>query len=60
MYLGAMVVLAALVTAERLLPRRRELTLATGMLALAAAIAVRWVPGIAPALTGVGRAVRRS
>lgn len=50
MHLGAMVVLTAIVAAEKLLPSARELTLFTGGLCLFAAVAVWWVPSIAPGL----------
>lgn len=51
MHLGAMVALAAVVAAEKLLPRGEQLALATGALSSVAAVAVWWLPGIAPGLT---------
>lgn len=51
MHLVAMVALAAVVAAEKLLPRGEQLALSTGVLSLLAAVAVWWLPGIAPGLT---------
>ena len=50
MHVGAMVGLAAVVAAEKLLPWGRQLSRATGVLALGAAVAVWWVPALAPGL----------
>lgn len=50
MHVGAMVALTAIVAAEKLLPRGRELGLATGVAALLAAVVVWWAPGVAPGL----------
>lgn len=51
MHVGAMVVLTGVVAAEKLLPRGETLTAATGILALVAAVAVWWLPTLAPGLT---------
>ncbi len=51
MHLGAMVALTAVVAAEKLLPGGEQLARATGVLALLAAVAVWWLPGLAPGLT---------
>lgn len=51
MHLGAMVALTAVVAAEKLFPRGEQIARAMGVLALVAAIAVWWLPGIAPGLT---------
>lgn len=54
MNLWAMVGLAALVTAEKRLPRGRLVARVVGLASLALAIAVFWVPLLAPGLTGSG------
>lgn len=54
MNLWAMVGLAALVTAEKRLPRGRLVARVVGLTSLALAIAVFWVPLLAPGLTGSG------
>lgn len=51
MHLGAMVALTAVVAAEKLLPRGEQLARSAGVLSLLAAVAVWWLPGIAPGLT---------
>ena len=51
MHVGAMVALAAVVVAEKLLSRGEQLALASGVLSSLAAVAVWWLPGIAPGLT---------
>lgn len=54
MNLWAMVGLAALVTAEKRLPRGRLVARVVGLASLALAITVFWVPLLAPNLTGGG------
>ncbi|MFC0053595.1 DUF2182 domain-containing protein [Streptomyces actinomycinicus] len=54
MDLWAMVGLAAVITAERRLPRGHLLARVVGVTSLALAIAVFWVPSLAPNLTGGG------
>ena len=54
MNLWAMVGLAAVVTAEKRLPRGRLVARVVGLTSLALAIAVFWVPLLAPNLTGSG------
>jgi predicted metal-binding membrane protein len=54
MNLWAMVGLASVVTAEKLLPRGRSLARVVGLASLALAIVVIWVPLPAPGLTGGG------
>lgn len=52
MNLWAMVGLAAVITAEKRLPRGRLLARVTGLASLALAVAVLWLPRLAPNLTG--------
>ncbi|MEE4418979.1 DUF2182 domain-containing protein [Streptomyces bugieae] len=54
MNLWAMVVLAAVITAEKLVPAGRLVARAVGIASLALAVAVVWVPALAPGLTGGG------
>jgi predicted metal-binding membrane protein len=54
MSLWAMVGLAAVITAEKRLPRGRLVARVVGLTSLALAIAVFWVPLLAPNLTGGG------
>jgi predicted metal-binding membrane protein len=54
MNLWAMVGLAALVTAEKRLPRGRLVARVAGLTSLALAVAVFWMPLLAPHLTGGG------
>lgn len=56
MNLWAMVVLAAVITAEKLAPAGRLVARAVGLASLALAVAVVWVPALAPGLTGGGMA----
>lgn len=56
MNLWAMVVLAAVITAEKLAPAGRLLARAVGIASIALAVAVFWVPALAPGLTGGGTA----
>jgi predicted metal-binding membrane protein len=56
MNLWAMVVLAAVITAEKLAPAGRLVARATGIASIALAVAVFWAPGLAPGLTGGGMA----
>ncbi|MGW0082862.1 DUF2182 domain-containing protein [Streptomyces sp. NPDC003393] len=52
MNLWAMVVLAAVITAEKLAPAGRLVARAVGIASIALAVAVFWVPALAPGLTG--------
>ncbi|MEU9454800.1 DUF2182 domain-containing protein [Streptomyces sp. NPDC048277] len=54
MNLWAMVVLAAVITAEKLAPAGRLVARAVGVASIALAIAVFWLPALAPGLTGTG------
>ncbi|MFJ9863529.1 DUF2182 domain-containing protein [Streptomyces sp. NPDC101165] len=54
MNLWAMVVLAAVITAEKLAPAGRLVARAVGVASIALAVAVFWVPALAPGLTGGG------
>ncbi|MFI0716029.1 DUF2182 domain-containing protein [Streptomyces inhibens] len=54
MNLWAMVVLAAVITAEKLVPAGRLVARAVGVASIALAVAVFWVPALAPGLTGGG------
>ncbi len=56
MNLWAMVVLTAVITAEKLLPAGRLVARAVGAASIALAVAVVWVPELAPGLTGGGPA----
>ncbi|MFF7472524.1 DUF2182 domain-containing protein [Streptomyces sp. NPDC008092] len=56
MNLWAMVVLAAVITAEKLTPAGYLVARAVGIASLALAVAVFWFPGLAPGLTGGGMA----
>ncbi|WP_405876567.1 DUF2182 domain-containing protein [Streptomyces sp. NBC_01136] len=56
MNLWAMVVLAAVITAEKLAPAGRLVARAVGIASIALAVAVFWVPALAPGLTGGGMA----
>ncbi|MEU5010926.1 DUF2182 domain-containing protein [Streptomyces sp. NPDC021749] len=56
MNLWAMVVLAAVITAEKRVPAGRLVARAVGLASLALAVAVIWVPQLAPGLTGAGSA----
>ena len=55
MNLAAMVVLAAVVLAEKLWAHGEVLARAVGLAALALAVAVIWVPALAPGLHGTGQ-----
>jgi predicted metal-binding membrane protein len=55
MNLAAMVVLAAVVLAEKLWGHGEVLARAVGIAALALAVAVVWVPALAPGLHGTGQ-----
>jgi predicted metal-binding membrane protein len=52
MNLWAMVVLAAVITAEKLAPAGRLVARAVGLASIALAVAVVWFPALAPGLTG--------
>ncbi|WP_030797362.1 DUF2182 domain-containing protein [Streptomyces sp. NRRL S-337] len=54
MNLWAMVVLATVITAEKLVPAGRLVARAVGIASLALAVAVVWVPALAPGLIGGG------
>ncbi|MFJ8105868.1 DUF2182 domain-containing protein [Streptomyces sp. NPDC096132] len=54
MNLWAMVALTAVITAEKLAPAGRLVARATGIVSIALAGAVFWVPALAPGLTGGG------
>lgn len=54
MNLWAMVVLAAVISVEKLAPAGHLVARAVGVASLALAVAVFWVPSLAPALTGGG------
>ncbi|MFE0380352.1 DUF2182 domain-containing protein [Streptomyces inhibens] len=54
MNLWAMVVLAAVITAEKLVPAGRLVARAVGVASIALAVAIFWVPALAPGLTGGG------
>ncbi|WP_250400645.1 DUF2182 domain-containing protein [Streptomyces cellostaticus] len=54
MNLWAMVVLAAVIFVEKLAPAGHLVARAVGVVSLALAVAVFWVPALAPALTGGG------
>ncbi|MBL3669395.1 DUF2182 domain-containing protein [Streptomyces sp. M2CJ-2] len=56
MNLWAMVVLAAVITAEKLAPAGRLVARTVGIASIALAVAVFWVPTLAPGLTGGGTA----
>ncbi|WP_328475899.1 DUF2182 domain-containing protein [Streptomyces sp. NBC_00377] len=56
MNLWAMVVLAAVITAEKLAPVGRLVARAVGIASIVLAVAVFWVPALAPGLTGGGMA----
>jgi predicted metal-binding membrane protein len=56
MNLWAMVVLAAVITAEKLTPVGRLVARAAGIVSIVLAVAVFWVPALAPGLTGGGMA----
>ncbi|MEU1789586.1 DUF2182 domain-containing protein [Streptomyces sparsogenes] len=56
MNLWAMVVLAAVITGEKLAPAGRLVARAVGVASIALAVAVFWVPALAPDLTGGGTA----
>ncbi|MFF8407552.1 DUF2182 domain-containing protein [Streptomyces sp. NPDC015684] len=56
MNLWAMVVLAAVITAEKLAPFGRLVARAVGIASIVLAVAVFWVPALAPGLTGGGMA----
>ncbi|MET8586153.1 DUF2182 domain-containing protein [Streptomyces collinus] len=56
MNLWAMVALAAVITAEKLAPAGRLVARAVGITSIALAVAVFWVPALAPGLTGGGMA----
>ncbi|WP_181809172.1 DUF2182 domain-containing protein, partial [Streptomyces shenzhenensis] len=56
MNLWAMVVLTAVITAEKLAPAGRLVARAVGITSIALAGAVFWVPALAPGLTGGGTA----
>ncbi|MGW5211211.1 DUF2182 domain-containing protein [Streptomyces sp. NPDC004051] len=56
MNLWAMVVLAAVITAEKLAPAGRLVARTVGIASIALAVAVFWVPTLAPGLTGGGMA----
>lgn len=56
MNLWAMVVLAAVITAEKLAPAGRLVARTVGIASIALAVAVFWVPALAPGLTGRGMA----
>ncbi|MEU6201807.1 DUF2182 domain-containing protein [Streptomyces sp. NPDC047061] len=56
MNLWAMVVLTAVITAEKLAPAGRLVARAVGVASIALAGAVFWVPALAPGLTGGGMA----
>jgi predicted metal-binding membrane protein len=55
MNLAAMVVLAAVVLAEKLWVRGEVLARVVGVAALALAVAVIWVPALAPGLQGTSQ-----
>ncbi|MYX96400.1 DUF2182 domain-containing protein [Streptomyces sp. SID486] len=54
MNLWAMVVLTAVITVEKLAPAGRVVARAVGVTSIALAVAVFWVPDLAPGLTGGG------
>ncbi|GAA3118531.1 DUF2182 domain-containing protein [Streptomyces rameus] len=54
MNLWAMVALAAVITTERLAPGGHAVARAVGLASIALAVAVFWIPGLAPGLTGGG------
>ncbi|MEU5208738.1 DUF2182 domain-containing protein [Streptomyces sp. NPDC020742] len=54
MNLWAMVVLAAVISAEKLVPAGPRVARAVGIASIALAVAVFWVPALAPGLTGGG------
>jgi predicted metal-binding membrane protein len=54
MNVWAMVVLAAVITAEKFAPAGRLVARAVGVASIALAVAVFWVPALAPGLTGGG------
>lgn len=54
MNLWAMLVLASVITVEKLAPLGRLLARAVGITSIALAVAVFWVPELAPGLTGAG------
>ncbi|MFI1765903.1 DUF2182 domain-containing protein [Streptomyces sp. NPDC020800] len=56
MNLWAMVALAAVITAEKLAPAGRLVARTVGVASIALAVAVFWVPALAPGLTGGGMA----
>lgn len=56
MNLWAMVVLTAVITIEKLAPAGQVLARGVGIASIALAVAVFWVPGLAPGLTGDGTA----
>ena len=56
MNLWAMVILAAVITAEKLAPAGRLVARAVGIASIALAVAVFWAPALAPGLTGGGTA----
>ncbi|MEU1628540.1 DUF2182 domain-containing protein [Streptomyces sp. NPDC020096] len=56
MNLWAMVALAAVITAEKLVPAGRLVARVVGIASIALAVAVIWVPALAPGLTGGGMA----
>lgn len=56
MNLWAMVVLAAVITAEKLAPAGALVARTVGIASIALAVAVFWVPALAPGLTGRGMA----
>ncbi|MFF7240234.1 DUF2182 domain-containing protein [Streptomyces collinus] len=56
MNLWAMVALAAVITAEKLAPAGRLVARAAGITSIVLAVAVFWVPALAPGLTGGGTA----
>ncbi|WEO99783.1 DUF2182 domain-containing protein [Streptomyces sp. FXJ1.172] len=56
MNLWAMLVLAAVITTEKLAPAGRLVARVVGIASIALAVAVFWVPALAPGLTGSGTA----
>ncbi|GHG76137.1 hypothetical protein GCM10018980_73910 [Streptomyces capoamus] len=54
MNLWAMLVLTAVITAEKLAPAGRLVARAAGITSLALSVAVFWIPALAPGLTGGG------
>ena len=54
MNLWAMLILAAMITAEKLAPLGRLVARAVGTASLVLAVAVIWVPALAPGLTRSG------